>query len=369
MSIKKAFMLLCLVTGISLGAGYAWKHVNKQEAPPSAPSPARVVSQIAEARDIQIYASGVGNIVPLNNIVIRAQIDGELISVNVLEGERVEKGALLARIDDRRIRADLARATAEKQSAEAQLNLARLDLDRFENLIKTDAVPRQRVDTQRAIVKQLEAAVAVASAAVDNANVLLSFAEIRSPITGMVGIRRVDAGNIVRAADVNGLFTITQLDPVTAVFVLPQKYIAVVLPLMQGDDRPVDIIPQGATSPVATGQLGTLDNQIDTNSGTIRLRALVKNDNLALWPGQFIVARVPIKTLRNAIQVPANAVQRNEKDAFVYIAKNGKAEKKTVTILHEDKDNAVIDGIAPAQSIIVDGLLRVRPGAPIAEAQ
>lgn len=365
MSKRQIILLLVLIVMLAAGR-YWWKHrdAGKDEAtPPPGPVPVKVID--AAPRDIPVYMTGIGNVQSLNRVTVRAQVDGELTRLHFEEGDTVKKGDLLASIDDRQIRAELSRVTAEKSRAQAQLYTGQQDLTRYENLLREDAIARQLVEQQRATVQQLAAAVQVADAAIDNAQVRLSFTRITAPISGTVGLRLVDAGNIVRAADPNGLVTITQMDPIAVFFTLPQSSLSDLVPLMKDKDRPVEILPKEGAAVTVTGQLQTIDNQIDASTGTIRLKAVVPNEDKQLWPGQFVVARIRTHVYEDVIAVPMTAIQRGQSGTFVYRAKGDKAEMTPVTIIYEDPEQAVIDGIDPNDRIIIDGQTRIRPNSTI----
>lgn len=365
MSKRKIILLLVLI--VVLGAGrYWWQHreAGKSAAPMMAgPVPVKVIDAVE--RDIPVYMTGIGNVQSMNRVTVRAQVDGELTALNFEEGQTVKKGSLLATIDDRQIRAALSSAEAEKSRAQAQLYTAQQDLQRYENLLREDAIARQMVDQQRATVQQLAAAVQVAQATIDNAQVRLSFTRITAPISGMVGLRLVDAGNIVRASDQNGLVTITQIDPIAVFFTLPQSSLSYLVPLMKHKDRPVEIMPKEGAAPTVTGQLQTIDNQINESTGTIRIKVTVPNEDKKLWPGQFVVARVRTHIYEDVIAVPMTAIHRGQDGIFIYRVKNGKAETTPVKVIYEDSEQAVIDGVQPDDRIIIDGQTRLKPNSAV----
>ena len=364
---SKRQLILLLIFILVLGAGrYWWKsrEADKDAAPP-APGPVPVKVIDAAPRDIPVYMTGLGNVQSMNRVTVRAQVEGELTKLHFNEGDNVKKGDLLASIDDRQIRAELSRAEAEKARAQAQLYTGQQDLTRYENLLREDAIARQLVEQQRATVQQLSAAVQVAQAAIDNAQVRLSFTRITAPISGTVGLRFVDAGNIVRAADPNGLVAITQMDPIAVFFTLPQSGLGDLVPLMKDKDRPVDILPKEGAAPTATGQLQTIDNQIDASTGTIRLKVIVPNEEKQLWPGQFVVARIRTHIYEGVIAVPMTAIQHGQNGKFVYRVRDNKAEIVPVNIIYEDPEQAVIEGVELNDKIIIDGQTRIKPNSAI----
>lgn len=365
---KIAFLVILLAAA---GAG-VWVWQQKPFSEKSAPRPvARAVPVkviMARVGDIPVFLSGIGNVAPLNAAIVRPQIDGELLSLHFSEGQKVEKGDLLAEIDSRSIRAELARAEAERNSNKAQLAIAKMDLQRYNILLREDAIARQIVDQQKATVQQLEAAIQVAQAAIDVIQVRLSFTKIMAPISGHVGIRRIDAGNIVSAADPAGLITITQTDPVAVFFSLPQTNLGDLLPLLQKQDRPVDIMPREDGQAIATGQLETIDNKIDNTTGTVRLKVIVDNDQTTLWPGQFVIARIKVRTYSDRIILPVIALQRGRDDIYVFRIKDKTAETVPVKILYENEEQAVVEGLEEGDLIVTDGQLRLKDGTTVSMA-
>ena len=316
--------------------------------------------------DVPIFLSGIGNVTAQNHVVVRSRVDGELMALHFEEGQYVEKGALLAEIDDRVIKAELARAKAEKASAQAQLKTAQMDYKRYLNLKKQDAIATQMVDQQKASVDQLSAAMAVAQAAIDASEVQLAYTRITAPISGYVGIRNVDVGNIVRASDPNGIVALTQTDPVSVIFSLPQSDMAALSPFLQNERKvSVDILTHDDGDILGTGFLQTVDNQIDASSGTFRLKAVIPNEQRLLWPGQFVVARIHVNTLEDVLTVPVNAVERGGDRVFVYRLTDGKAEIVDVDVVYENEQIAVLDTVAQGDKIITDGQMRLKPGLPV----
>jgi RND family efflux transporter MFP subunit len=356
----RKIILLLLVLALA-GGVYAWRKGGDK--PVSLGAPAAIPVRVADAtpQDFPVYLSGIGNVVSLNQVTVRAQTDGELTEMLFDEGQHVEKGVLLATIDDRRLAADLARAAAEKARVQAELSTAEQDMSRYNNLLADNAIATQLVDQQKALVAQLKAAVQVAQAEIDSAKVQLSYTKIKAPVSGTIGLRRVDAGNIVKASDAEGLVTITQLDPIAVVFTLPQGALGDLVPLMQSEQRPVDILPKEGETPIAMGQLQTLDNEIDSNTGTIRLKAVIPNEDHKLWPGQFVVARIRTRIIETALVVPLSAVQRGRENSFVYRVENGKAATADVNVIYEDAEHAVIEGVNAGDQIVIDGQARLRP--------
>ena len=320
-----------------------------------------------QQRDVPHRIAAIGTLRSLHTVVVRPQVTGVITEVLFKDGELIERGTLLARIDDRSIKAALAQAQAEKTSGEADLRIAELDLSRYNGLRDRSIVPRQTIDQQAALVDKLKATIAASEARIAAQRVQLSFTEIRSPVRGRVGIRRIDPGNLVQAGNESGLVTVAQVDPIAVVFTLPQE----LLPRLREavgrtEAARVTAFDRDAGVPLAQGRLTTLDNQIDVATGTLRLRAEFDNPEGALWPGQFVALQLETGISANAIVVPAQAVQQGPKGAFVYRVRNSKAEMVPVVTAYLDDEIAVIaDGVAPGDSVVVDGQSRLKPGATV----
>ncbi|MFN3586672.1 MAG: efflux RND transporter periplasmic adaptor subunit, partial [Moraxellaceae bacterium] len=282
------------------------------------------------------------------------------------DGERVRQGALLAQIDDRAIRARLAQANAARAQAAAQLQQAEQDLARYRALQTTSTIAEQAVAQQATRVAELKAALAAAEASVAAADTDLSHARITAPITGRAGLRRVDAGNQVRASDAGGIVTLTQVDPLAVVFSLPQEVLPRLHPLKAASTpATVEVFARDGGEALATGRLETFDNSVDAASGTIRLKALFPG-SAALWPGQFVSARLHAGVLEQALVVPASAVQRSRDGSFVWKVTGDKAQPVPVTVVHEGGGRAVIgEGLAEGDRVVTDGQLRLKPGARV----
>jgi RND family efflux transporter MFP subunit len=318
-------------------------------------------------RDVPQRISGIGTVQSLHAVVLRPQVTGVITEVLFDEGELVVRGALLARIDDRSIKAALAQAEAEKASGEADLRIAELDLSRYTGLRDRSVIPRQAIEQQAALVEKLKATIQASQARIVAQQVQLSFTQIRSPVRGRVGIRRVDPGNLVQAGDENGLVSVTQIDPISIVFTLPQE----LLPRLRAATRnkqavSVVAFDRDAGERLAQGRLTTLDNQIDVATGTLRLRAEFDNAEGDLLPGQFVTLQLETGITTNATVVPAAAVQQGLKGAFVYRVQNDKAEMAQVVTSFLDDEIAVIaEGVAPGDRVVVDGQSRLKAGSRV----
>jgi RND family efflux transporter MFP subunit len=320
-----------------------------------------------ERRDVPHRISSIGTVQSLHSVVIRPQVTGIVTEVLFNEGEMVERGALLARMDDRTIKAALAQAQAEKASGEARLRSAEADLTRYRNLIDQNVIPRQTIDQQAALVEELKAAIRASDATLSAQRVQLSFTTILSPVRGRVGIRRVDPGNLVQAGDPNGLVTVTQIDPISILFTLPQETLPRLRTTSQGSKGArVTAFERDAGVALGEGQLTTFDNQIDPATGTLRLRAQFANPEGKLWPGQFVTLQLETGVSANAMVLPARAVQQGLNGAFVYRIRDSKAEVVPIVTTYQDDEIAVVArGIALGDSVVVDGQSRLKPGAVV----
>jgi membrane fusion protein, multidrug efflux system len=334
-----------------------------------------VLAAAALSRDVPIYLDGLGSVQASATVTVKAMVDGPLLEVRFKEGQDVRAGDVLVRIDPRSYQATLDAAVAKKKQDEANLANARLDAARYAKLAATAYTSAQQADTARSQVAQLEAQVQSDQAQIDSARTQLSYTTIVSPIDGKVGFRQVDAGNIVHAADTTGLVVITTLKPITVQFTLPQQSLSAVAAAMAAGKPEVLALPQTTQSSAArpvldTGTLTVLDNQIDTATGTIRLRASFPNERLTLWPGAFVTVRLRVDTLHGATVVPPVAVQRGPQGTYVYVVNAGQATRRPVRIGHESQTESVIaEGLAPGDQVVVDGASRLTDGAKVTVVQ
>lgn len=327
--------------------------------------PVKVVA--VERRDLPLLISSIGTVKPLNEVVIRPQVAGVLTQVLFREGQMVQKGAPLARIDDRTIVAGLAQVEAEKRSREAQLRSAELDMERYESLAGTQVISRQLIDQQRALVVRLTADVLASDATISAQKVLLSHTHIDSPLSGRVGFRQLDPGNLVRTSDEGGLVTVTQMDPISILFTVPQEALGR-LRATAGAERGMTVtaLDRDAGIALGKGRITTFDNQIDPATGTLRLRAEFANPDGKLWPGQFVTVRVQAEVSTNALVVPARAVQQGLTGSFVFRVSDSKAVVVPVVTVYQDDEVAIVrDGLAPGDSVVVDGQSRLRNGSAV----
>ena len=335
-------------------------------------TPIPVLAVRSEAKDVPVYLDGLGTVQAFNLVQVRPVVDGPLLEVRFKEGQDVRAGDVLARIDPRPYQASLDSALAKKQQDEANLANARLDAGRYAKLAATAYSSAQQSDTARAQVAQLEAQVRGDQAGIDTARTNLNYTTITAPIDGRVGIRQVDAGNLVRAGDLNPLTVITQLKPISVVFTLPQQSLPAVAAAMQAGTPQVLALRQGGdmTNPLDRGKLAVLDNQVDPTTGTIKLKATFPNDTLLLWPGGFVNIRMLVQTLPGVVTVPTAAVQRGPRGAYLYVIADGTtAQRRMIKVGHEDDGISVIaEGLKAGEQVVIDGAQRLTENAKVAIA-
>jgi multidrug efflux system membrane fusion protein len=366
---KPRIILVTLGCALLILATFAWgwQDLAASTATSSPPYTAPVPVEIAAAStaDVPVYLEGLGTVQAFNTVTVKTRVDGQIQKVAFVEGEQVKAGDLLVQIDPRPNQAAYDQVVAKKAQDEAQLANAKLDLDRFTALLKTNAVNKQQADTQRALVAQLEATLRADQGAIDAAKVQLDYTSITSPIDGITGIRLVDQGNIVHATDTTGIVVVTQLQPISVVFSLPEDNLqSVSQATAQG---PVVVLAQSrdGKTELDQGTLLLVDNQIDQTTGTIRLKATFPNPHNALWPGQFVNVRLLLRTDHNVLTVPSAAVERGPAGLFTYVVKpDSTVEMRTVTVGQDTGTIAVVDsGLATGDRVVTAGQYRVQPGA------
>ena len=349
----------------------AEKAADKPQAQQKAAAAVPVHTAVVQQRSMPIAITGMGTVLPVASVTIRTRVDGQLDKVEFKEGQDVKAGQVLARLDARTFQAQLQQAQAQKAKDEAQLANARADLVRYTDLIKDEATTRQTLDTQKALVRQLEATVQNDAAQVNYARVQLGFTTIASPITGRIGARLVDPGNIVHAADAGGLLVVNQVDPIALQFTLPQeRFQAVNRAINAGRPLAVQALDQTTGELLASGELTLLNNQIDTTTGTIALKARFANPQHKLWPGQAAMARLVLGTQQDALVVPSSVVQRGQKGLFAYVVDGeGRAQVQAIEVSGtEGNESVVSSGLKAGQRVVSDGQYRVTPGAAVTDA-
>lgn len=329
--------------------------------------PVPIVPGVAERKDVPIYLEGLGTVQAFNTVTVRSRVDGQVEKIGFTEGQEVRTGDVLAQIDPRPFQAQLDQAAAKKRQDEALLSVAKMTLARDEELLKSKILSQQDYDAQQATVEQLQATVQADQAAIDNARTQLGYAEIRSPLDGRIGIRLVDQGNIVHANDSNGLVVITQVRPISVVFTLPEEDLPQVQShLGTGAKLRTLAMDRENRRTLGEGTLAVVDNQIDTTTGTIRLKATFPNEDQQLWPGQFVNVRLLVETRKGGTVVPASVVQRGPDGTFAYVLSNDVALVRDVKVAQIADGQALIQtGLEPGERVVVDGQYKLQPGAKV----
>lgn len=361
---KLAVPLLLFVAA----GGYWFENHSLSAAKPTAFSAAvPIVDGYAVSRDVPIWLSGLGAVQPLQVVTVKVRVDGQLERVMFVEGQDVRLGTVLAQIDPRPFEAQLKQVQAQKARDEAQLANARVDLERYTTLVKQDSISQQQLATQDALVEQLKAAAQSDQGAIDMAQLQVQFTTITSPLSGRVGLRLVDPGSIVHASDPGGLVTVTQMEPIAALFSLSQDDLPDLrLNMGKGTLEVVAATRDGLTD-LARGKLVFVDSQVDPATGQVRLKATFENKGRTLWPGQFITARVLLKTEKGVVTVPAKAVQNGPDGTYLFIIKpDNSVAMQPVTLGSMDGGLAIVrKGLDPGTHIVVEGQYRLEPGSRV----
>ncbi len=329
---------------------------------------ASVVVAKAARRDFEVWLDSLGTVTPLANVTLRTRVDGELVRVLFREGQMVRKGDLLAEIDPRSFQATLDQALATLARDQALLENAHIDLRRYQDLTKQDAIPHQQLDTQESLVRQYEASVRADQASIDSARLQLSYCRITAPVSGQIGLRLIDAGNIVHAGDVNGLVTIAQMQPISALFSLPQDQLPA-LHKRSAHHANVKVLAmdRAGQARLADGALSSQDNQIDPTTGTLKLRAGFANQDGSLYPNQFVNVRVLMEVRKDAVVIPASALQRGTQGPYVYLLR----DDQTVAVRQirpgpaDHGEIVVEEGLAAGDQVVIDGTDKLRDGMPV----
>jgi multidrug efflux system membrane fusion protein len=322
----------------------------------------------AERHDVPYYLTGLGSVNAYYTVSVKSRVDGELMQVNFKEGQNVQKGDLLAVIDPRPYQVALEQAQAALFRDQALLRDAKLNYERFKGLLQSSgAMSQQQVDTQQATVDQLDGTVRNDQATIDNAKLNLIYCHITAPVTGRIGLRLVDPGNIVHATDTNALFVITQLQPIAVIFTLPEDSLPAVAPQMAKGTLEVDAYSRDDQTKLASGKLLTIDNQIDQTTGTARLKAVFDNKDNALWPNQFVNTRLLLNIRKNSTTIPAAAIQRGPQGTYVFAVKSDNTvEVRPVTVAFtQDNVSVIASGVSPNEVVVTDGQDKLQDGSKI----
>ena len=335
----------------------------------NAPRAIPVTGSAATTGDLGVYFNGLGTVTALNTVTVRSRVDGQLVRVAFQEGQYVHQGDLLAEIDPRPFQVQLTQALGQQAKDEATLKNAQIDLERYRVLAEQDSIPRQQYDTQAATVSQLEASLKSDQGQVESAKLNLVYSKITAPISGIVGLRLVDVGNIVHATDANGLVVITQIQPITVVFTIPADQLPAVLKQMKaGKHLAVDAYDRDLKNKLAAGSVLAIDNQIDATTGTVKIKAVFANDSRALFANQFVNARLLVDTLRQTVLVPSAAIQRSPQSTYVYVVKpDSTVDLRNVDVQLTEGDVAAIrQGVAAGDVVVTDGVDKLQPGSKVA---
>ena len=326
-----------------------------------------VVSKVTRS-SIPVYLNGLGNVTAFYTVSVKSRVDGQIMKLDFNEGDLVQQGQLLIEIDPRPYQVQLELAEGTLARDQAMLNNAKLDLQRYQTLLAQDAIPKQQLDTQTALVAQYEGNIKQDTASINSAKLNLTYAKVTAPITGVVGLRQVDPGNIVHASDANGMIVITQLQPISVLFTIPEDNLPqVTQKLRAGAHLPVDAYNRDNSKKIASGTLVTLDNQIDSTTGTSKLKAVFKNTDNALFPQQFVNIRLLVDTLGNQQVVPNVAVQNGQQGTFVYVVdEDSRVHLKPVQVgITTQTSSQILGGLSDGDRVVVDGTDRLIEGARV----
>lgn len=341
------------------------------KADPTKPQSGRaipVVAANARSKDVNVILSGLGTVTPLNSATVRSRVDGQLARVSFREGQNVQAGQLLAEIDPRPFQVQLTQAQGQYAKDEAALKNARMDLARIASLVKQGILPTQQLDAQQAAVNQFEGALKSDLGQVESAKLNLTYSRITSPVAGRAGLRIVEPGNMVRATDTSGIVVITPMHPITVLFTLPADQVTRVLEEQRLQKKLVaEAWDRDFKTRLALGSLQAVDNQVDSATGTVRLRAEFTNKDEVLFPNQFVNIRLELNTLKGAVVVPTSALQRSPQSTYVYVIKaDGTVEARDVTVAFSEGDEAALTkGLTAGERVVTDGVDKLRPGSKV----
>jgi len=363
---KRNYKLLAAGAGVLVIGWLIFGRAHEKSAPQQSMAVPVTASQVV-TRDVPLNLTGIGTVQAYNTVTIRPRVDGELVNVAFREGQDVKKGDVLAQIDPRPYQAALDNALATLAKDQAALNNARRDLARYQDTAPKGYSSKQQLDTQQSTVQSAEALIQADTAMVESARVQLGYTTIAAPLDGVTGIRLVDQGNIVHAADTTGLVVITQLQPISAIFTLPQAELPKVAAAQAQSPLSVTALDSDGVTELGQGTLALIDNQIDPTTGSVRLKANFPNDRRTLWPGQFVNVRLQVGEVRNGIAIATRAIQRGPKGFFAFIVKSDDTvEMRSLALGPEDRGQTLVrQGLAAGDRVVLDGQLRLQPGAHV----
>jgi multidrug efflux system membrane fusion protein len=369
---KGWIILLVIVLAVVIGAALLRRArveaaQSKRADAAASQRPIPVLGASVVTHDMPMYLRGLGTVAAYNTVAVKSRVDGQLVQVNFKEGQEVRAGALLAQIDPRPFEVQLHQAEANLAKDQAQVTDAKVNLERFTALYKEGVIAKQQLDTQSALVGQLQGAIGADNAQVENARLQLAYSRITAPISGRVGLRMVDPGNIVHASDTNPMLVITQLQPITVIFTLPEDYVPAILKHMRQGDLQVEAYSRDDKSKIATGKLLTINNEIDPSTGTNRLKAVFDNSKRLLWPNQFVNMRLLLDVKKNAITIPVAALQNGNQGTFVFVVKPDKTvEVRPVKVGFTEGNTGSIDqGLKPGELVVTEGQDKLQPNSRV----
>jgi multidrug efflux system membrane fusion protein len=361
-----AVALGMICTALS-GCSNSSTQTRQQQAQAAGPRTVSVAVAKVQQQDMPVYLVGLGSVTAFYTANIKSRVDGQIMRVNFQEGQTVKQGDLLIVIDPRPFQVQLEQMQAQLFKDQATLRDARLNLERYTTLIPSGSIAQQQVDTQKSLVDQLDGQVRTDQAQIDNAKLQLIYCNITAPFTGRVGLRQVDPGNIVHAADTNPMLILTQLQPIAVIFTLPEDQLPTVSQHMKSSTLQVEAYSRDDQTKLATGKLQTIDNQIDQTTGTAKLKAVFDNQDNQLWPNQFVNANLLLETRKNSTVVPTAAILRGPQGTFVYLVKSDKTvEARTVTVsIAQGNNTAIASGLNPGDTVVTDGQDKLQTGSKI----
>ncbi|MET4069152.1 multidrug efflux system membrane fusion protein [Bradyrhizobium sp. S3.2.6] len=373
---SRPILWIVIIAAVAGGGYYGWQRFSASEAakaqtaqkgPPRAPAVPVSVAPVQKA-DFPVYLTGLGTVQGFNTVQVRTRVDGQIDKIAFTEGQMVKQGDLLVEIDPRPFQAAFDQAKAKKAQDEANLANANLDLQRYTKL--GEFATRQQTDTQRSTVAQLTAQIAADEAAIANAQTQLDYTQVKSPITGVAGLRQVDIGNIVNASTQTGVVTIAQVEPITVIFTAPEDQLPYISEGQKSGELKVIAFTTDGKKTLAEGKLAVINNQVDTTSGTIRLKAVFANKEHTLWPGQSVSTRLLVRTLKDATIVPDDAVLHSTNGLYAYtVGQDNKAEARKIKVNYAIDGRSVIEeGLSPGQQVITGGQYKVQPGSLVSTA-